>query len=287
MTEVFHKELQGYLRSMIGWVFMAFLFLVTGIYTMVYNLYYQYVNFEYVLGSLGFVFLIMVPILSMNVLAGERRNKTDQFLLTSPLSVHEIVLGKYLAMAAVLAIPLLVVCLYPLLFAMFGNVSLGVCYGAALAVFFMGAAVLSIGLFVSSLTENQVISAVITFGAMLLLYWIQDLADLLPASAAFSLVAFTILVIVLAIIIRQMMENTVIASVVAVLLEAGIIVTYLVNPSLFEGAFTAFVSSLALFGKLDNFIYGIFDVNALVYYLSVTGLFLFFTVQQIEARRWK
>jgi len=287
MTEVFLKELQGYLRSMIGWVYMAFMLLISGIYTTMYNLFQQTVNFEFALGSMGFVFLILVPLMSMNVLAGERRNKTDQFLLTSPLSVGQIVLGKYLAMLALLAIPMIVICIYPLILAQFGAVNLGICYGTALAVFALGMALLAIGMFLSSLTDNPVVSAVITLALMLVLYWLQDIVNFMPTSAAFSLGAFTVLVLAAVLLIRHMTENSVVALIVGIAAEAAIIILYLVDASMFEGAFNEMILSFALFGKINNFVYGLFDLSALIYDLSVTGLFLFLTAQQIEARRWK
>jgi len=272
---------------MIGWVYMAFMLLISGIYTTMYNLFQQTVNFEFALGSMGFVFLILVPLMSMNVLAGERRNKTDQFLLTSPLSVGQIVLGKYLAMLALLAIPMIVICIYPLILAQFGAVNLGICYGTALAVFALGMALLAIGMFLSSLTDNPVVSAVITLALMLVLYWLQDIVNFMPTSAAFSLGAFTVLVLAAVLLIRHMTENSVVALIVGIAAEAAIIILYLVDASMFEGAFNEMILSFALFGKINNFVYGLFDLSALIYDLSVTGLFLFLTAQQIEARRWK
>jgi len=287
MREVFSKELQSSLRSMIGWVYIAFVLFITGIYTVVYNFFQGLVNYEFALGSMRFVFLILVPLMTMNTLAGERRAKTDQFLLTSPLSVTEIILGKYLAMLALLAIPMVVVCLYPLILAQFGAVSLGTVYGTALAIFGLGMVLLAIGTFISSLTDNPVISAVITLALMLVLYWLKDLAGFLPSSAAFSMIALTVLILVLTAVVWRMTGNSVAALVVGILLEAALITVFLVNSALLEGAVTKLLTVIAPFSKIDNFAYGLFDLTALAYDLSVSALFLFFTVQSVEARRWK
>ena len=120
-------------------------------------------RFEYTLSALTFVFLISVPILTMRVLAEERKQKTDQLLLTAPVSVEKIVIGKYFALVTIFAIPMLIMCFYPLLMTKFGTVSLGAAYTAILGFFLLGCANLAIGVFISSLTESQVIAAVLTF----------------------------------------------------------------------------------------------------------------------------
>ena len=113
MRAVFRHELSSYFTGVTGYVFSAFLLLFTGIYTMVYNLQSASVHFEYVLGSMSFVFLIIVPILTMRVLAEERRQKTDQLLYSLPLTMTQVVLGKFAAMLVVFAAPMAVICLYP------------------------------------------------------------------------------------------------------------------------------------------------------------------------------
>ncbi len=272
---------------MIGWVYIAFVLFITGIYTVVYNFFQGLVNYEFALASMRFVFLILVPLMTMNTLAGERRARTDQFLLTSPLSVTEIVLGKYLAMLALLAIPMVIVCIYPLILAQFGAVSLGTVYGTALSIFGLGMVLLAVGTFISSLTDNPVICAVITLAIMLVLYWLNDLAGFLPTTSAFSMIALTILILAVAAVSWRMTGNTVVGLVIGIVLEAVLIVVFLTDPSVLEGAVTAGLKAIAPFAKVDSFAYGLFDVSALVYDLSVSALFLFFTVQSVEARRWK
>ena len=162
MIAVYKRELRSYLTSMIGYLFIFFILLLTGIYFSAYQLGASYPRFEYTLSALTFVFLISVPILTMRVLAEERKQKTDQLLLTAPVSVEKIVLGKYFALVTIFAIPMLIMCFYPLLMTKFGTVSLGAAYTAVLGFFLLGCANLAIGVFISSLTESQVIAAVLT-----------------------------------------------------------------------------------------------------------------------------
>lgn len=155
MRAVFRHELSSYFTGVTGYVFSAFLLLFTGIYTMVYNLQSASVHFEYVLGSMSFVFLIIVPILTMRVLAEERRQKTDQLLYSLPLTMTQVVLGKFAAMLVVFAVPMAVICLYPVVLSAYGNVYLPAAYGAIVGFFFLGMALLAIGMYISSVTESQ------------------------------------------------------------------------------------------------------------------------------------
>lgn len=167
MRAVFRHELSSYFTGVTGYVFSAFLLLFTGIYTMVYNLQSASVHFEYVLGSMSFVFLIIVPILTMRVLAEERRQKTDQLLYSLPLTMTQVVLGKFAAMLVVLAVPMAVICLYPVVLSAYGNVYLPAAYGAIVGFFFLGMALLAIGMYISSVTESQAVAAGLCFVVML------------------------------------------------------------------------------------------------------------------------
>ena len=163
MTAIFKRELKSYLTSMVGYLFIFFVLVLTGIYFSAYQLSGGYSKFETTLSALTFVFLIGVPILSMRVLAEERKQKTDQLLLTAPVSVWDIVFGKYLALVAVFAIPVVIMCVYPLIMSKFGTISYASAYTGILGFFLLGCANLAIGVFMSALTESQVIAAVLTF----------------------------------------------------------------------------------------------------------------------------
>lgn len=113
MTAIYRRELRSYFQGMTAYVFIAFLLVFAGIYTMVYNLDAGYPNFEYVLQAMTIIFLIAIPILTMRVIAEERRQKTDQLLYALPLGMTRVVLGKYLAMLTVVAIPCVIMGLYP------------------------------------------------------------------------------------------------------------------------------------------------------------------------------
>ena len=140
MKAIFRRELSSYFTGLSGYVFGAFLLLFAGIYTMAYNIRAAVSKFEYVLSSMSFIFLVIVPILTMRVFAEEKRQKTDQLLYSLPLTMTEVVMGKYLAMLVMFLIPLCIIGIYPAVLSHFGKVNLAAAYGALVGFFFLGAA---------------------------------------------------------------------------------------------------------------------------------------------------
>ncbi len=169
MAAVYRRELKSYFQSMTGYVFIAFMVLFIGIYFMAYNMMSGYPYFSYTLSGMVTIIMIGIPVLTMRSFADDRKTKTDQLLLTSPVSVGKIVLGKYLSMVTVFAVPVVLSCLCPLIIKMNGTAHLKADYAAILAFFLLGCVYIAIGMFISSLTESQIIAAVGTFGIILLL----------------------------------------------------------------------------------------------------------------------
>mgnify|MGYP000001189812 CR=1 FL=1 len=286
MTAVYKRELRSYLTSMIGYLFMFFILLLTGIYFSAYQLAAAYPKFEYTLSALTFVFLISVPILTMRVLAEERKQKTDQLLLTSPVSVEKIVLGKYLALVTIFAIPMLIMCLYPLLMSKFGTVSFAAAYTAILGFFLLGCANLAIGVFISSLTESQVIAAVLTFVFLFAFYMMNGISSFFSEGSLSTCITFGLLILAAAIIIYTMIKNFLISAVICVAGEIALVIVYIVNSSFFSGGIQKVLNIFNLSSHFDNFANAIFDIKGIVYFLSVIVICMFLTVQSIVKRRW-
>ena len=286
MKAVFRHELRSYFTNISGYVFGAFLLLFAGIYTMVYNLKSGVANFEYVPASMGFVFLVTVPILTMRVLAEERRQRTDQLLYSLPLRMGQVVLGKYAAMLVMLLIPTAVMCLYPVVLTAYGNVPLASAYGAMTGFFFLGASLIAIGTFISSVTESQAGAAGRCVVVMLINYFLASLADFVSDGAFASLAAFTLLVAVLAVIFYLMTKNGFASVVLGVILEAALLAAYVLKSAAFEGLFPRCMENLSLYERFFTFVDGVFDITSLVYYITVIGVFLFLSVESMEKRRW-
>ena len=286
MTAIYKRELKSYLTSMVGYLFIFFILVLTGIYFSAYQLSAAYPKFEYTLSAVTFVFLIGVPILTMRVLAEERKQKTDQLLLTAPVSVGNIVIGKYLALVTVYAIPILVMCTYPLIMSKFGTVAFGSAYTAILGFFLLGCANIAIGVFMSALTESQVIAAVLTFVLMFAFYMMNGISSFFSKTSMSTCVTFGLLILAAAIILYTMIKNALISAIVAVIGEVILVVIYVVKSSVFEGGIQKVLNIFNLSGHFDNFTSNIFDIKGIVYFLSVIAVCLLLTMQSISKRRW-
>lgn len=286
MTAIYKRELKSYLTSMIGYLFIFFVLLLTGIYFSAYQLSAAYPKFEYTLSALTFVFLIGIPILTMRVLAEERKQKTDQMLLTAPVSVEGIVIGKYFALVSVYAIPILMMCLYPLIMSKFGEVSFGSAYTAILGFFLLGCANLAIGLFISSLTESQVIAAVLTFVFLFAFYMMNGISSFFSQTSLSTCITFGLLILAASIVLYTMIKNIMISAIVCIIGEIALIIIYVINSGFFEGGIQKVLEVFNLSGHFDNFTNGIFDITGIIYFLSVIAVCIFFTVQSIVKRRW-
>ena len=214
------------------------LLVMGGIYTWVYCFLQGNPQFEYVLSSMEIVLILLVPVLTMRVIAEERRQKTDQLLYSLPTTMTAVALGKFLAMAVVLALPLLVLGCYPLLMRLFGHVNCAMAYGNLLAFDLLACALSALGELISACTDNPTVALVLTLLTMLLCYFLSGIASLLGSGSAFTAGLSTVL------------------------------------------------KALSLFDRQIPFRAGLFDLNAILYYLVATAVSLFLTVQLLEKRRW-
>ena len=182
MIAVYKRELKSYFHSVIGHLFIAATLFLIGLYYTVYNLFNGYPYISYAISSVVFLFLISVPILTMRILAEEKKQKTDQLILTAPVGIGQIVMGKFFALLTIFAIPTAVTCVYPVILTRFGTVPLVESYVAILGLFLYGAACIAIGIFISSLTESTVIAAVVTFAILFVTYIMSGLCNLISSS---------------------------------------------------------------------------------------------------------
>lgn len=181
MKAIYKRELKAYFQSFTGWLFCAATLFVISIYFTAYNIGQGYAYIAYPLSAAAFIFIIMIPILTMRILAEERKQKIDQLILTAPVPVWKVVLGKYLAMLTVYIVPILIVCTYPIIMSFFGTVSLSESYAAVLGFVLYGCTGIALGLFISGITESQVISAVLSLIAMFLTYMMSGVSSLISS----------------------------------------------------------------------------------------------------------
>lgn len=286
MIAILKHELRLYFHSLTAYVFGAFLLVMVGVGAMFYNINAAYSNFEYVLSFSSLIFAVIVPILTMRVIAEERKQKTDQLLYSLPVSTTGIIMGKYMALLILYLIPLAVICMYPLIFAQYGEVYLLTSYGSLLAYFIMGAALISIGVFISSLTENQGLAAGIGIAAILFNYFSVSLAEYATATAIGSAIALFVLAAGLGWLISHLTRNSNFGYCVGLPLMAAVAASYWLIPDKLEGLIPKAMKTLSLFDRFETFVNGVFDMTAIVYYVSVIIFFLFLSVQSLEKRRY-
>ena len=286
MTAVYKKELRSYFTSMTGYICIAFLLVVIGIYYAVVNLSSGYPYFGYTLSCVMVIFLIMTPVLTMRILAEERNRKTDQLLLTAPVSLWKIVMGKYLAMVTVFGLAMLITCFYPLILSRYGTVSLPMAYAAILGYFFYGAACIAIGLFISSITESQVVAALLTFFVLLVFYIASLITSALPGTASASFAIWAFVILFAAWLIYTMTAQARAAIVIGVLAEVINLVIFLAKSDWMAGSVAKVLSAFDMTAPFTNFGSGILDVTGVVYYVSIIAFCVFLTIQSIQRRRW-
>ncbi len=286
MTAIFKHELRMYFRSLTAYVFGAFLLVFVGLGAMLYNIQAAVSNFEFVLSFSSLGFVVIVPILTMRVIAEEKKQKTDQLLYSLPISTTQVILGKYLALLVMYLIPMAVICVYPLIFAQFGDVYLLTAYGSLFAFYLMGAALIAIGVFISSLTDNQGFAAGIGIAVILLNYYSVSLSEYVSSTAFGSVVALLVLSLILGAVIRHLTGDENVAFGVNILCIAAIFACYMLDSSLFEGLLPSIMEKLSLFDRFSSFVNGVFDMTSVVYDLTVIVFFLFLSVQSLEKRRY-
>lgn len=287
MLAIYKRELKSYFHSMTGCVFIAFLVMFTGIYFMAYNLNAGYPYFSYTLSGSLIVFLIGIPLLTMRSFSEERKTKTDQLLLTAPVSLTKVVLGKYFAMVTVLAVPNVIFCLFPLLIKLQGTAYLLVDYSSIAVFFLLGCVYLAIGMFMSSLTESQIIAFISTFGILLLLYLWDGILSFLPSSAFSGMIGILLILTLIVVYIYHMTKNWMLAAGIEAVGSAAALIVYFVKSSLYENLLTKLLGRLALADVFMNISSSnIVDVSGLLLYVSILIIFVFLTIQTIQKRRW-
>ncbi len=222
----------------------------------------------------------------MRVIAEERRQKTDQLLYSLPITTTEVILGKYLALLTIYLIPLCIIAVYPLIFSQFGEVYLPTSYGSIFAFFVLGAALIALGIFISSLTDNQGFAAGIGIAIILFNYFSVSLSEYVSSTTIGTTAALFVLTLAFGYLIFYLTKNETLAYIVCFILVGAIAVTNFVNPSAMEGLLPNIMTKLSLFERFVVFVNGVFDMTGIVYYLTVMSFFLFLSIQSLEKRRY-
>jgi len=287
MITIYKKEMRTYFTNMVGYIFLAALLFLTGMWFTFDNVQMQHTNFHNVLGSVTIFFFILIPTLTMRLFSEEIRQKTDQLLFTSPLSVAGIVLGKFFAAFSLFLIGTIITIALPLMLHNYGELPVSLIVGSYIGFILLGAACIAIGVFISVLTENQIIAALATMGAILLMFFMNEIARVTPTSIFTSFI-FALAVIGIVTAIWYNSTKNIIASVTVGFI--GIIIAaviYIVNGLLYDGLIVRVLMWFSVFVRFNNFFRGIVFLADIVYYISFIALFVYLTINVIEKRRWR
>lgn len=286
MLAIYKKELRSYFTSMIGYVFIALFLVIIGIYFYMNNLLTGAANFEYTIANVSFIFVLLVPLLTMRLMAEENKQKTDQLLLTSPVTAGDIVMGKFFAVFTILFLVVAFISMYPLIMVRYGSVPFASSYASITGFLLLGGAYLAMGLFLSSLTESQVVAAVITFIVFFFTLFMDGLASSIPTNHRTAFIFFIVLLLMICLVLWTMMHNLTVSIGTGLIGTAILTVVYMTRPTLYDGAIVKVFDWLSATARFNNFYMGIFDLADIIYYLSIIFVFLFMSTQVIKKKRW-
>ena len=286
MTAIFKREFRSYFTGMVGYAVAAVSLFFLGLYFTNRNLLYQSSDFAGVLYTTTLILLFLLPAVSMRSFAEERRARTDQLLLTSPVSIPAIVAGKFLAQLAVFCVPLTAAAVMPLILTAFGKVSLISAYAALLGYILLGGACLAVGTFISCLTENQIVAYLASFVVLLIAYLMNGIKTMFTSGNILAFVVFALVLLAASAAVGVVCKNILAGGAVLVVGAAALFALFILRPAWLLSAFDAVLTALALFAPYAEISGGSFSLPVILYYLSVIGVFLFFTGQTLERRRW-
>lgn len=286
MKTILSREFKAYFTSPIGYVFLTFYLFIFGFYFAGINITQHSGDYSIVFSYLVNLLLFTIPLVTMRLLSEERKNKTDQLLLTSPISVWDIILGKYFAAVLLLLLTLGLTIIHPIILTILGDVPWPAVISTYVGYFLLGSTLIAISLFISAHTENQIIAAIGSIGVFLMLLLVDALATLIPVQRMSSLIFVFIIIMIIAAFIYFSIKDIYISLIIGFVCAIATILTYRLNGTLFDGLCTKVLKWFSLFTRYTNFSSGLFDVGAMVYFLSFIFIFLFLTNQTIEKRRW-
>lgn len=233
MGAVFRREVLAYFTTPTGYIFLALFYAGAGLFFNITALSSGSTDMAYIFTLLIYVLLVAIPILTMRTLSEEKNQRTDQCLLTAPISLGGLVMGKFLAALLLYVLAVAITFVFAVVVSAFAKPDWLVVMGNIVGILLLGCAFIAIGIFVSSLTENQIVSAIISFAVMLLCYLMNAIASVIPLDWLSEI-----------------------------------------------------VSKLSFVDRYTGFTYGLFDLSDVLFFISVTAVFLFLTVRVLEKRRW-
>lgn len=286
MFALLKKELRQYFFTTNGWVFLSVFLFISGIMFSIQMVFPGNSQYSAFLANLPFIYLFVIPLLTMRSFADEQRLMTDQLLFTGPTRLLDIVLGKFLSALIVYLVTIALTFFYPLLLSFHGELDWPVIFGTYIGFILLGMSFIAIGIFTSQLTENLLTSAVLCFCVIMLTFLVGLMRRYVPTSEVSGLVWAIILAIIPLYWLYSAGKNWLVTTLVGFVLAAVLLLFWFFAKDLFAGFIGRSLGWLSLSRRFLTFSMGILSLDAIVYYLSFSGFFLFLTVMGLEKRRW-
>ncbi len=286
MIAILKKELRTYFTTLTGYAFLGFFVLITGYFFVSQNIASGSPDYSETLIGTMIMFLILIPVLTMRLFAEEARQKTDQLLYTAPLKVTDIVIGKFFAASMLFLIGLIITMVFPFILSSYGTINVAGTIGVTVGYFLMGACLISVGIFISVLTDNQIVAAAGTFAALFLLLMIDNIAVNAPITRIPSLIFVGAIIFVILLVLYSSIKNIAGTVFIGIICYGIMGVFYYLMPSLFDSAIVRVLGWFSVLNRFQNFYLGVFGLSDVVYYITFASAFLYLTVNVIEKRRW-
>ncbi|MCL2703228.1 MAG: ABC transporter permease [Defluviitaleaceae bacterium] len=287
MISIYKKEMLAYFANMIGYIFLFFMLLVMGIYFYMFNVLRRDPNFQGALSNTSILFLILMPALTMRLFSEEARNKTDQLLFTSPLSIIQIVMGKFLAAVTLFFSGIVISMLFPLMISNYGTLPMSQIVGSYIGFALIGICCIAVGMFISVLTDNQIVAAIAAFASLFVMFIMDGIALSMPTSTMASLMFVAAVIAIIALIWYNSTKNIAAAIIIAVLGISAAAGLYVINNLIYDGIIVRALRWFSIYARFTSLALGIFNLSDVIYYLSFSALFIYLTVNIIEKRRWR
>ncbi|MBQ3599688.1 MAG: ABC transporter permease subunit [Lachnospiraceae bacterium] len=286
MRAIYKREIGSYAHSMIGYAVVAFFLLIAGLFFWAVNLDGGSPSVGGTMANCMMIFILGLPVVTMRLLSDEQKQKTDQLLFSTPVSIWDVVLGKYFAAVTIFTIPFIAICTMPMVLKLYGDIDFLSNYAMIFAFWVLGNVFLALGLLISSWTDNQIVALVVSILLYLAIYYLPSIVTLMPETAMSSLIGFMIVVALLGLFVFIYVRNLIVTGLFVIIGEAALLIIYAIKSTVFESLFLNFVINISLSTRFSEFLNMKFDISTLVYYVSCIILFLYMTVQSVQKRRW-
>ncbi|MCL2461302.1 MAG: ABC-2 transporter permease [Defluviitaleaceae bacterium] len=287
MMTIAKKELRGYFNSMMGFVYLAITLILMGVMFGLICVYSSSGNFQNVLSSATIIFLFLIPIITMRLFAEESRQKTDQMLFTAPVSIVRVVLGKYLAAMALVMIGVIITAFLPIMVSPYGTMPTREIISGYIGYILLAACFTAVGTFVSTLTDNQIVSAIVSIFIFFVFMIFDSIVSIIPSTVTASVIFLIIVVLGLGWLVYSSTRNLYAGLIFAGVCIVAVLVCYLINNLIFDGLTVKVLNWFSIMSRNTNFFNGVFNLSDIVYHITFAAAFLYLAVNVLQKRRWK